>query len=1060
MKLKLITKTISILSALLFCVTMNAQLTDTSYVFSPDSLSNEELSLEKEITFQIGDRFTVKELGEKYDFNPINLNFSSCSLLAYKDGAYIANKVGEETLDLIASDVIGYVLKSPIVRIIVKEDVQGTDVPVSFSPEFLEMQIGETSAIEVISHLRCCVGEIKKIGVEDKTVASAFIDKNNMIIVTALAEGATSLTATVEIGAGVYTLDAKIIVKPETNPIDVYLSSNPIELTQDEETDVFVYSMLDCGAEMDCVPTDIMAYVTADDGYEYKTYPAEVTAINGTKISIKGIIEGSATLVVEGLHMGEEFRLEAPVKVKSPIVGGVSLSTDFIELQPLTKADVFVSVPIFCENCQPTDFKAHIIDESGNKIAQITDIEENRITIEGLAQGTAILIVEGYWNDSFFSLEAKIEVTSPMVGGVSLSTDFVVLQPFTKADVFVSAPVWCESCQPTDFKAHIIDESGNKIAQITDIEENRITIEGLTEGTAILVVEGYWNDSFFSLEAKIEVIGESPYPAAFLSETSLKMEAGDLAEIIVHSNIKCFDKCEVLIDTVYTENPQVAGAYDVWNNTISIEAVSTGYTVLYVEGSVAGQKFALKAEIEVIGETPYPAAFLSETFHEMVAGDKAEIIVHSNIKCFGICEVLIDTVYTENPQVAGPYNVWNNTISIEAVSTGYTILYIEGSVAGQKFALKAEIVVKPHNPIDTLYLGLDPYEVYLEAGESGQFSVPMIEPYFMDSMLYDPIPPYMGIWNSSDPSIATVDVFGTVTAISPGKAEITLTYESGDFVNVYSGYVIVKHATGLIHTATIPVGHRISIEKAFPAIGDDCTFQVNTAGIISIDRSFNIYALRAGTVDLTAYNSWGEKVAVCRIYVEDYGIVYEEVNITKVWCEDDLVNIEFDSPVFIADQIDITIDIVKDQLKSIKGADVKSIYFTNNNTQMVIELARKLEADERIELSVADGIASTSGDNITFTIEAKGSQEAVLSVGSDAVKIDVYPNPAVNNLRVKAPFSIQTVSIFSIKGALVHTEDANGESASINVSNLPLGIYTLQLNGVNGEKTSQQFIKQ
>lgn len=913
---KLIFRTIGILSALFWMMTVNAQLW-------------EELPVS--VTVQKGDSVPVYQLVGKFGFNPDQILWDDCTLLAKEKEVIIAKEKGNCMIpyaiddqlfavidltvegdiekphisesfevnpneftsveELIAkSGAIEFKFYDPDKALVWKGDgfemgttgkasVFGYDIdgdavlelnilcinsvpPVEFSTDFIELMPGESISLKVISHLRCCIGKIVKVGVSEENVANAEIVSEDEIVITATSIGSTTLTATVLVNDTEYTLDAEITVIDYWLP-DVYLSADPVKVDLNKQTEVYVNSTLEC---MDCQPTDIMAYITAD-GVWNKTYPAKVVSVEDNKIVIEGVIPGKAILVVEGLVVGREFHIEATVEVSEPIVGGVSLSTDFVELEIGEQAEVFVTVPFLCENCQPTDFKAYIVND--------------------------------------------------------------------------------------------IVDTGFQSAKVVEIIDNKIVIEGILPGNSTLIVEGYYNDAFFSLKAQIQVNKGMPYEAAYLNATEVDLMAGEKFTFEVISNIKCFDKCEIAIEEVKTDNPEVAGVY----------------------------------------------------------------------------------------------NVWNNQIFVEAVEAGETILTVVGSVAGYSFVLDAIITVHPDHFTDTLYFELEPKEMYLEIGDTDYFK-----------FIYGgefPIMPRYGAWSSSDASVAIVDQNGAVTAVGAGKAEISITFQEGDIVSIYRGTVIVKNGTGLIHTATIPVGHKIAIDKAFPAIDSDCTFQVNTAGIISLDREFNIYGLRAGTVDLTAYNIWGDKIATCRVYVEDYGIVYEKVKIRGVQCIDDyLVNIDFATPVTLDDKVEITVEIIKIRFKSGADAGVKSVYLSNNGTTMVVELDRKLESDESVEVTVKDGLLSETGDELSFTVSAKGQKEEVLSIAGETVEVKTYPNPAINTLSIETSLELNAVTVYNELGNIVKSLSATGSAVSIEVADLPQGVYTLNLSSEDGTSTSRQFIKQ
>lgn len=70
----------------------------------------------------------------------------------------------------------------------------------------------------------------------------------------------------------------------------------------------------------------------------------------------------------------------------------------------------------------------------------------------------------------------------------------------------------------------------------------------------------------------------------------------------------------------------------------------------------------------------------------------------------------------------------------------------------------------------------------------------------------------------------------------------------------------------------------------------------------------------------------------------------------------------------------------------------------------------------------------------------------------DQVNINVFPNPTSNYIQVESKQNIQSYKMVSINGKLIQGKnDINKNSLTINIENIEIGIYILQL--VSGEKT-------
>lgn len=92
-------------------------------------------------------------------------------------------------------------------------------------------------------------------------------------------------------------------------------------------------------------------------------------------------------------------------------------------------------------------------------------------------------------------------------------------------------------------------------------------------------------------------------------------------------------------------------------------------------------------------------------------------------------------------------------------------------------------------------------------------------------------------------------------------------------------------------------------------------------------------------------------------------------------------------------------------------------------------------------------------DEITFTPTALSE----INFNSEINKIEVYPNPAVNNLKFKSNIEIKNIELFDLKGQLLNK--INFDNNSINIANLSTGVYLLKATDINGTISTVKFIK-
>lgn len=94
-----------------------------------------------------------------------------------------------------------------------------------------------------------------------------------------------------------------------------------------------------------------------------------------------------------------------------------------------------------------------------------------------------------------------------------------------------------------------------------------------------------------------------------------------------------------------------------------------------------------------------------------------------------------------------------------------------------------------------------------------------------------------------------------------------------------------------------------------------------------------------------------------------------------------------------------------------------------------------------VSLTVSDGVNSNT--------ETKNAYIQVGPAGVDAAswekEISIYPNPANDQLNINSGIGVKSVALFDLKGQQKISRVENGGSFSMNLSNLPEGVYILQI---------------
>ena len=105
-----------------------------------------------------------------------------------------------------------------------------------------------------------------------------------------------------------------------------------------------------------------------------------------------------------------------------------------------------------------------------------------------------------------------------------------------------------------------------------------------------------------------------------------------------------------------------------------------------------------------------------------------------------------------------------------------------------------------------------------------------------------------------------------------------------------------------------------------------------------------------------------------------------------------------------------------------------------------------------IASSSADGYNPTAGSKLfldDFTVV--GGSNGLKNLTSLQEPINVYPNPASNNVVIKNNQKESLISIYNMEGKCLFTSKSESAATSIDVGNWNRGVYIIEIKGSNGE---------
>lgn len=230
---------------------------------------------------------------------------------------------------------------------------------------------------------------------------------------------------------------------------------------------------------------------------------------------------------------------------------------------------------------------------------------------------------------------------------------------------------------------------------------------------------------------------------------------------------------------------------------------------------------------------------------------------------------------SESPSVA----TVDSDGTVTAIAEGQAYIYARASNGAGAYC---NVIVKGkeeegHIAVESVTLGTD--TLTIEPGDTRALTATVFPDNASDKTV---------TWTSSDETVATVDEYGTVTAVAPGIA--TITAKAGDMtatcsVTVKKILIPVESITINKHELIITYGETGKLTATvFPGNADDKTvaWSSDDPSIATVDSDGNVTAIDVGNTRICAQA--GNEMAYCQVYV--YPIITldtETLTITPSW---------------------------------------------------------------------------------------------------------------------------------------------------------------------------------
>ena len=562
-----------------------------------------------------------------------------------------------------------------------------------------------------------------------------------------------------------------------------------------------------------------------------KTSVATVDA-NG---KVTAVAEGTATITAKA---GDKTAT-CTVTVKKKVVAVESITLDITSTILNTGETLTLTATV-----KPDNATDKTVTWSSNKTAVATVDANGKVT--AVAEGTAIITANA--GDKTATCTVMVMKTDIPVEGITLDKYYLELTEgetgtitaTVKPDNATNKTVTWSSSNPT---IAAVDQNGE--------------VTAVKEGTATITAKAGDKTATCTVTVKKKVVAVE---SITLDITSTILNTGET--LTLTATVKPDNATDKTV-TWSSSNPTIAAVDQ--NGTVT--AVAEGTATITAKAS---DKTATCTVTVMKGNVPVESITLDKYYLELTEGETATLI--ATVKPDNAVDKTV-TWSSSNPWVA----TVDQNGEITALRSGEATIT---ATAGGKYAYCSLVVKNKEIVITVESVTLDKTSLELFEGEV--------------AMLYATVLPWNApdktvTWTSSNPSVATVDQDGRVTALHEGTA--TITAKAGDKTAICTVFVkmmvipvswigldqyYLEITEGQTATITATVAPDNATDKTV-------TWSSGNPLIASVDQSGNVTGQAEGTTTITA--KAGDMTATCSVTVKKSGVAVELVILDKTSLE-------------------------------------------------------------------------------------------------------------------------------------------------------------------------------
>ncbi|GAB1858725.1 hypothetical protein MHTCC0001_35650 [Flavobacteriaceae bacterium MHTCC 0001] len=435
-----------------------------------------------------------------------------------------------------------------------------------------------------------------------------------------------------------------------------------------------------------------------------------------------------------------------------------------------------------------------------------------------------------------------------------------------------------------------------------------------------------------------------------------------------------------------------------------------------------------------------------------------------------------------------------NDTALENMAAGtYTLRAVAEDNDGQTAETSIQITVGNGGNVAVTGVTVTPSTLNLDVGDTGNLTGAVVPSNATDKTM---------TFVSSNTSVATVTQSGVVTAVASGTATITLTTTDGGHtttatVNVSgSGNAPSVSFASPSNNATFAVGADVSVVVNASDDGSISNVKLYLNGTLVRQENITPYEWGLSSQNDTALENMAAGTYTLRAVAEDNDGETSETSIQITVGSGGSCDVPFTSAgttvsnetetwstgsIDISCATSVNISLQASGVGPMENADYLNVYYRVNGGSNVTILenvntysAQTLTVNNingnTLEI-IVEGKTSTSDEIYTvnnISVSASGQTQKNIGAKTDEIQIknevDIlfYPNPVNERLNVNITNELQANSqiiLYNIQGSKVLQQPIRSNNESIEMSNLPSGIYVIKVLSAKDVIKRQMIVK-